>query len=172
MKGQPAGSPSPPSPMTTRSGMTLKHIQGVGSRSRRSAAITGEEPSATRGTYHRVSLLISAPPRSCRQAGVSPEEEKFFTEDEYVEEEEDDDDEEDEASSSEKGLKKRGRGRANSEPRMKMRRIFRITHGRERQRGDRRHISYHLLTCKTFRMKCWRESSVCSQRPRRSSDPL
>lgn len=51
--------------------MTLKHIQGVGSRSRRS--ITGEEPSATRGKYHRVSLLISTPlPHSCRQAGVSP----------------------------------------------------------------------------------------------------
>lgn len=101
------------------------------------------------------------------------EEEKFFTEDEYVEEEEDDDDEEeDEASSSEKGLKKKGRGRANSEPRMKMRRIFRITHSRERQRGDQRHFNYHLLTCKTFRVKCWREPSLRSQRPRRSSDPL
>eukprot|EP00066_Takifugu_rubripes_P005234 XP_003969145.1 PREDICTED: coiled-coil domain-containing protein 106-like [Takifugu rubripes] len=112
VKGQPAGSPSPPSPMTTRSGMTLKHIQGAGSRSRRSAAITA----AVKQEFHL-------------------EEEKFFTEDEYVEEEEDDDDEEeDEASSSEKGLKKKGRGRANSEPRMKMRRIFRITHGRERQR--------------------------------------
>uniref|UniRef100_A0A3B4ZJN0 Coiled-coil domain-containing protein 106-like n=1 Tax=Stegastes partitus TaxID=144197 RepID=A0A3B4ZJN0_9TELE len=32
------------------------------------------------------------------------------------------------------GSKKKGRGRANGEPRMKMRRIFRITHGRERQR--------------------------------------
>lgn len=55
VKGQPAGSPSPPSPMTTRSGMTLKHIQGVGSRSRRSATITGEEPSATRGKYQSFS---------------------------------------------------------------------------------------------------------------------
>lgn len=70
------------------------------------------------------------------------EEDKFFTEDEYVEEEEEDDDEEeDEASSSEKGLRKKGRGRANGEPRMKMRRIFRITHGRERQRGDWRNIN-------------------------------
>lgn len=65
------------------------------------------------------------------------EEDTFFTEDEYMEEEEeDDDDDEDEVSSSEKGLSKKGRGRANGEPRMKMRRIFRITHGRERQRGD------------------------------------
>lgn len=53
--------------------MTLKHIQGAGSRSRRSAAIAGEELTARRGKYHRVSLLISAfLPRSCRQAGVSP----------------------------------------------------------------------------------------------------
>uniref|UniRef100_A0A3B4F415 Coiled-coil domain-containing protein 106-like n=1 Tax=Pundamilia nyererei TaxID=303518 RepID=A0A3B4F415_9CICH len=40
VKIQPASSPSPPSPMTTRSGMTLKRIQGSGSRSRRNA---GEE---------------------------------------------------------------------------------------------------------------------------------
>lgn len=57
------------------------------------------------------------------------EEDKYYTEDEYVEEEEE---EEDEGSSPEKGSKKKGRG----EPRMKMRRIFRITHGRERQRGE------------------------------------
>uniref|UniRef100_A0A3P8RVZ6 Coiled-coil domain containing 106b n=1 Tax=Amphiprion percula TaxID=161767 RepID=A0A3P8RVZ6_AMPPE len=60
------------------------------------------------------------------------EEEKYFTDDEYVEEEEEE--EEDEDSSAEKGSKKKGRGRANGEPRMKMRRIFRITHSRERQR--------------------------------------
>lgn len=36
----------------------------------------------------------------------------------------------------EAGIKKKGRGRA-GEPRVKMRRIFRITHGRERQRGER-----------------------------------
>uniref|UniRef100_A0A3B4BHI5 Uncharacterized protein n=1 Tax=Periophthalmus magnuspinnatus TaxID=409849 RepID=A0A3B4BHI5_9GOBI len=41
--------------------------------------------------------------------------------------------EEEEDSSVEKGSKK-SRGRASGEPRMKMRRIFRITHGRERQR--------------------------------------
>lgn len=61
------------------------------------------------------------------------EEEKYYTDDEFVEEEEE---EEDESSSPEKGSKKKGRGRANGEPRMKMRRIFRITHGRERQRGE------------------------------------
>lgn len=59
------------------------------------------------------------------------EEDDYYTEDEYVEEEEDDDDED---SSVEK--KKKGRGRGSGEPRMKMRRIFRITHGRERQRGE------------------------------------
>ncbi|KAF7653310.1 hypothetical protein LDENG_00084950 [Lucifuga dentata] len=59
------------------------------------------------------------------------EEDKYYTEDEYVEEEEE---EEEEDSSDEKG-KKKGRGsRVSGEPRMKMRRIFRITHGRERQR--------------------------------------
>jgi len=64
------------------------------------------------------------------------EEGKYYTEDEYLEEEEEEEEEEeDEDSSVEKGTKKKGRGRANGEPRMKMRRIFRITHGRERQRG-------------------------------------
>lgn len=62
------------------------------------------------------------------------EEDEYYTEDEYLQEEEED--EEDEDSSLEKGSKKKGRGRANGEPRMKMRRIFRITHGRERQRGE------------------------------------
>uniref|UniRef100_A0A8C6WRV2 Coiled-coil domain containing 106b n=1 Tax=Neogobius melanostomus TaxID=47308 RepID=A0A8C6WRV2_9GOBI len=84
MKVQPDSSPSPPSPMTTRSGMALKRLQG-GSRIRR---------------------------------------------DEFVEEEEE---EEDEESSVEKGSKK-SRSKTSAEPRMKMRRIFRITHGRERQR--------------------------------------
>ena len=64
------------------------------------------------------------------------EEDKYYTEDEYVEEEEEEEEEEDEDSSVEKGSKKKGRGRAGGEPRMKMRRIFRITHGRERQRGQ------------------------------------
>ncbi|XP_023121902.1 coiled-coil domain-containing protein 106-like [Amphiprion ocellaris] len=109
VKVQPASSPSPPSPMTTRSGMTLKRLQGPGPgpRTRRSAPIPVKEE------YHL-------------------EEEKYFTDDEYVEEEEEE--EEDEDSSAEKGSKKKGRGRANGEPRMKMRRIFRITHSRERQR--------------------------------------
>lgn len=64
------------------------------------------------------------------------EEDNYYTEDEYVEEGEEEEDEEDMSSSPEKGSKKKGRGRANGEPRMKMRRIFRITHGRERQRGE------------------------------------
>ncbi|XP_008291884.1 coiled-coil domain-containing protein 106-like [Stegastes partitus] len=107
VKVQPASSPSPPSPMTTRSGMTLKRLQGPGPRTRRNAAIPVKEE------FH-------------------VEEDKYYTEDEYVEEEEEE--EEDEDSTVEKGSKKKGRGRANGEPRMKMRRIFRITHGRERQR--------------------------------------
>ncbi|XP_035537283.1 coiled-coil domain-containing protein 106-like [Morone saxatilis] len=108
VKVQPATSPSPPSPMTTRSGMTLKRVQGPGPRTRRSAAIPVKQE------FHL-------------------EEDKYYTDDEYVEEEEEEEEEE-EDSSVEKGSKKKGRGRANGEPRMKMRRIFRITHGRERQR--------------------------------------
>ncbi|XP_038581269.1 coiled-coil domain-containing protein 106-like [Micropterus salmoides] len=109
VKVQPASSPSPPSPMTTRSGMTLKRLQGPGPRARRSTAVPVKQE------FHL-------------------EEDKYYTEEEYVEEDEEDEEEEDEDSSVEKGSKKKGRGRANGEPRMKMRRIFRITHGRERQR--------------------------------------
>lgn len=115
--------------------MTLKRNQGSGSRSRRSAAIAGEEPSATLGEDQFLvsPLLIST---AAVKQEFHLEEDKFFTEDEYVEEEEEeDDDDEDELSSSEKGLNRKGRGRANGEPKVKMRRIFRITHGRERQRG-------------------------------------
>lgn len=65
------------------------------------------------------------------------EEDSYYTEDEYVEEGEKEEEEEDVSSSPEKGSKKKARGRANGEPRMKMRRIFRITHGRERQRGEK-----------------------------------
>ncbi|GAA6230406.1 coiled-coil domain-containing protein 106-like [Lates japonicus] len=107
IKVQPASSPSPPSPMTTRSGMTLKRLQVPAPRTRRCTAIPVKQE------FHL-------------------EEDKYYTEDEYVEEEEEE--EEDEDSAVEKGSKKKGRGRANGEPRMKMRRIFRITHGRERQR--------------------------------------
>uniref|UniRef100_A0A665U495 Coiled-coil domain-containing protein 106-like n=1 Tax=Echeneis naucrates TaxID=173247 RepID=A0A665U495_ECHNA len=64
----------------------------------------------------------------------TPEEDDYYTEDEYVEGEEEEDEDDDEDSSVEKGSKKKGRGRSSGEPRMKMRRIFRITHGRERQR--------------------------------------
>ncbi|XP_034561566.1 coiled-coil domain-containing protein 106-like [Notolabrus celidotus] len=107
VKVQPSSSPSPPSPMTTRSGMTLKRLQGPGPRTRRSTTIPVKQE------FHL-------------------EEDKYYTEDEYVEEEEEEEDDVD--SSVEKGSKKKGRGRGNGEPRMKMRRIFRITHGRERQR--------------------------------------
>ncbi|XP_055012872.1 coiled-coil domain-containing protein 106-like [Boleophthalmus pectinirostris] len=103
-KVQPDSSPSPPSPMTTRSGMTLKRLQGGARIRHRAPAIPVKQE------YHL-------------------EEEKFYTEDEFVEEAE----EEEEDSSVEKGSKK-SRGRGSGEPRMKMRRIFRITHGRERQR--------------------------------------
>ncbi|KAM6899539.1 coiled-coil domain-containing protein 106-like [Xenentodon cancila] len=108
VKVQPNSSPSPPSPMTTRSGMTLKRIQGPGPRSRRNIQVPVKQE------YHL-------------------EEDKYYTEDEYVEEE-GEEEEDDEDSSVEKGSKKKGKGRASGEPRMKMRRIFRITHGRERQR--------------------------------------
>ncbi|KAJ0003665.1 hypothetical protein NQD34_008763 [Periophthalmus magnuspinnatus] len=104
VKVQPDSSPSPPSPMTTRSGMTLKRLQGGARIRHRASAIPVKQE------YHL-------------------EEEKFYTEDEFVEEAE----EEEEDSSVEKGSKK-SRGRESGEPRMKMRRIFRITHGRERQR--------------------------------------
>ncbi|KAL3043525.1 hypothetical protein OYC64_003397 [Pagothenia borchgrevinki] len=108
VKVQPASPPSPPSPMTTRSGMTLKRLQGAAPRPRRASAFPVKQE------FHL-------------------DEDKFYTEDEFVEEEEEEEEEE-EDSSVEKGSKKKGRGRANGEPRMKMRRIFRITHGRERQR--------------------------------------
>ncbi|XP_059206182.1 coiled-coil domain-containing protein 106b [Centropristis striata] len=106
VKVQPASPPSPPSPMTTRSGMTLKRLQRPGPRGRRGTAIPVKQE------FHL-------------------EEDKYYTEDEYVEEDEEEV-EEDDDSAVEKGSKKKGR--ANGEPRMKMRRIFRITHGRERQR--------------------------------------
>ncbi|XP_029370651.1 coiled-coil domain-containing protein 106-like [Echeneis naucrates] len=109
VKVQPASSPSPLSPMTTRSGMTLKRLKGPGPRPRRSTAIPVKQE------FHL-------------------EEDDYYTEDEYVEGEEEEDEDDDEDSSVEKGSKKKGRGRSSGEPRMKMRRIFRITHGRERQR--------------------------------------
>lgn len=77
------------------------------------------------------------------------EEDNYYTEDEYMEEGEEEEEEEDVSSSPEKGSKKKGRGRANGEPRMKMRRIFRITHGRERQRGEegKRTGSFRFSQC-------------------------
>ncbi|KAK6327385.1 hypothetical protein J4Q44_G00030300 [Coregonus suidteri] len=56
------------------------------------------------------------------------EEDKYFEEDSYLEEVEEEDDSSDEMSSKKKGSKNGG------EPRMKMRRVFRITRGKERQR--------------------------------------
>lgn len=47
VKVQPASLPTPPSPMTTRSGMTLKRLQGPGPRSRRGTAVPGEKISVT-----------------------------------------------------------------------------------------------------------------------------
>ncbi|XP_034016248.1 coiled-coil domain-containing protein 106-like [Thalassophryne amazonica] len=106
MKSQPPSSPSPPSPMTTRSGMTLKWLQAPAPRTCHSAAVPVKQE------FHL-------------------EEDKYYTEEEFVEEEQE---EEDEDLGLEKGSKKRARGQTNGDARMKMRRIFRITHGRERQR--------------------------------------
>ncbi|CAN9503637.1 unnamed protein product [Ophioblennius macclurei] len=107
VKLQPANSSAPPSPMTTRSGMTLKRIRAP--RAHCSAAIPVKQE------FHL-------------------EEDKYYTEDEYLEEEVDDDDDDEEDCLVAMAPKKKGRGKNGREPRMKMRRIFRITHGRERQR--------------------------------------
>uniref|UniRef100_A0A3Q2NPK9 Coiled-coil domain containing 106b n=1 Tax=Fundulus heteroclitus TaxID=8078 RepID=A0A3Q2NPK9_FUNHE len=109
VKAQPASSPTPPSPMTTRSGMTLKRLQGSGTRSRCNITVPVKQE------FHL-------------------EEDKYFTEEEFVEEEEEEEAEDDGDPAMENGSKKKGRGCGSGEPRMKMRRIFRITHGRERQR--------------------------------------
>ncbi|XP_014845594.1 PREDICTED: coiled-coil domain-containing protein 106-like [Poecilia mexicana] len=109
VKVQPASSPSPPSPMTTRSGMTLKRLQGPGTRIRRNITVPVKQE------FHL-------------------EEDKYYTEEEFVEEEEEEEMEDDADSPVESGSKKKSRGRGSGEPKMKMRRIFRITHGRERQR--------------------------------------
>lgn len=72
-------------------------------------------------------------------------EDKYYTEDEYMEEEDDEDDDDDEDDSSvEKGSKRRIKGRK-MEPRMKMRRIYRITHSRERQRGEALHTTSNCV---------------------------
>ncbi|XP_056439206.1 coiled-coil domain-containing protein 106-like [Gadus chalcogrammus] len=107
VKAQPASSPTPPSPMTTRSGMALRRLQsqGPGPRPRRPPSVPVKQE------FHL-------------------EEEKFYTDEEYVEEAEVESEEEEEEEKRKGG---RG-GRACGEPRMKMRRVFRITHGRERQR--------------------------------------
>ncbi|XP_038827619.1 coiled-coil domain-containing protein 106-like isoform X4 [Salvelinus namaycush] len=94
----------PPSPMTTRSGMLRKHVQS--------------QP-------HTCSSRVPV-----KQEVRVIEEDKYFEEDGYMEEEEV---EEEDDSSDEKMSKKRG-SKNGGEPRMKMRRVFRITRGKERQR--------------------------------------
>ncbi|KAA8586284.1 hypothetical protein FQN60_007853 [Etheostoma spectabile] len=54
VKVQPASSPSPPSPMTTRSGMTLKRLQGPGPRTRRSSAIPVKDPEGVLIRYKKI----------------------------------------------------------------------------------------------------------------------
>ncbi|XP_077363095.1 coiled-coil domain-containing protein 106-like isoform X2 [Festucalex cinctus] len=111
VKVEPASPANPASPMTTRSGMTLKRLQG---------------PAAAPRLHHGTAIPV--------KQEFHLEEENFYTDDEFLEEEEEDGDEDDyDDDDSPLEAKKRGRGRAR-EPRMKMRRIFRITHGRERQR--------------------------------------
>ncbi|XP_035649269.1 coiled-coil domain-containing protein 106-like isoform X1 [Oncorhynchus keta] len=105
LKPPPERAPSPPpSPMTTRSGMLRKHVQS--------------QP-------HTCSSRVPV-----KQEVRVIEEDKYFEEDGYMEEEEV---EEDDDSSDEKMSKKKG-SRNGGEPRMKMRRVFRITRGKERQR--------------------------------------
>nr|XP_057903158.1 coiled-coil domain-containing protein 106-like isoform X2 [Doryrhamphus excisus] len=107
VKVQPTSPPTSPSPMTTRSGMTLKRLQGSSSRTRHGGGVPVKQE------FHL-------------------EEDNYYSDQEFLEEEEEEEDEEND-SSVEAGSKKKSRGRM-GEPRMKMRRIFRITHGRERQR--------------------------------------
>ncbi|XP_038827616.1 coiled-coil domain-containing protein 106-like isoform X1 [Salvelinus namaycush] len=105
LKPPPERAPSPPpSPMTTRSGMLRKHVQS--------------QP-------HTCSSRVPV-----KQEVRVIEEDKYFEEDGYMEEEEV---EEEDDSSDEKMSKKRG-SKNGGEPRMKMRRVFRITRGKERQR--------------------------------------
>ncbi|XP_056154051.1 coiled-coil domain-containing protein 106-like [Lampris incognitus] len=104
----PTSSPALLSPMTTRSGMAIRRLQDQAPCTRRSTTIPVKE------AFHL-------------------EEDKYYTEEEFLEDEEEEETD-DEDYFKEKGSGKARRGRAGREPRMKMRRIFRITHGRERQR--------------------------------------
>ncbi|XP_062302177.1 coiled-coil domain-containing protein 106b isoform X1 [Osmerus eperlanus] len=108
VKLQAARSPSPPpSPMTTRSGKIQKLLQS--------------QP-LTRGRNIPVKQEVRMV-------------EKYFEEDGYLEEEELVSDEDDSSEDQRSKRKVRGGGRVvGEEPRMKMRRVIRITHGRERQR--------------------------------------
>lgn len=80
-------------------------------------------------------LQSQGPPRPRRAVPVKQEfhleEEEFLTDEEYVEEADPDSEEDEEEMVEEK--RRVGR-RSGGEPRIKMRRVFRITHGRERQR--------------------------------------
>ncbi|KAF3834183.1 hypothetical protein F7725_025387 [Dissostichus mawsoni] len=78
VKVQHASPPTPPSPMTTRSGMTLKRQQGAAPRPRRASAFP---------VRHYCTLSM--------KQEFHLDEDKFYTEDEFVEEEEEEEEEED-----------------------------------------------------------------------------
>nr|XP_046218304.1 coiled-coil domain-containing protein 106-like isoform X3 [Oncorhynchus gorbuscha] len=89
-----------------------------------------EERNFLRCQLERFVSSMRTPESNLKQEVRVIEEDKYFEEDGYMEEEEV---EEDDDSSDEKMSKKKG-SRNGGEPRMKMRRVFRITRGKERQR--------------------------------------
>ncbi|XP_055749111.1 coiled-coil domain-containing protein 106-like isoform X3 [Salvelinus fontinalis] len=89
-----------------------------------------EERNFLRCQLERFVSSMRTPESNLKQEVRVIEEDKYFEEDGYMEEEEV---EEEDDSSDEKMSKKRG-SKNGGEPRMKMRRVFRITRGKERQR--------------------------------------
>ncbi|XP_070996326.1 coiled-coil domain-containing protein 106-like isoform X2 [Oncorhynchus clarkii lewisi] len=89
-----------------------------------------EERNFLRCQLERFVSSMRTPESNLKQEVRVIEEDKYFEEDGYMEEEEV---EEEDDSSDEKMSKKKG-SRNGGEPRMKMRRVFRITRGKERQR--------------------------------------
>ncbi|XP_041738971.1 coiled-coil domain-containing protein 106 isoform X3 [Coregonus clupeaformis] len=89
-----------------------------------------EERNFLRCQLERFVSSMRTPESNLKQEVRVIEEDKYFEEDGYMEEEEveEEDDSSDEKMSKKKGSKNGG------EPRMKMRRVFRITRGKERQR--------------------------------------
>ncbi|XP_029591913.1 coiled-coil domain-containing protein 106b isoform X6 [Salmo trutta] len=89
-----------------------------------------EERNFLRCQLDRFVSSMRTPESNLKQEVRVIEEDKYFEEDGYMEEEEveEEDDSSDEKMSKKKGSKNGG------EPRMKMRRVFRITRGKERQR--------------------------------------